>query len=188
MSDAGRRSEISHARGGSPHGRRLPDKETPHEAHHQDRARNHPGARPARRRLRRARCGLGRRHREGDRRGCGVTVADRRPPAAEEEAVEEDSGETAGQENARRSAESYLSHSAFSRSGLIHQLKFEGYSTADATYGVDAVSPDWNEQAAKSAESYLSHSAFSRSGLIDQLKFEGYTAEQATYGVGQAGL
>ena len=110
-------------------------------------------------------------------------------PAAEEEAVEEEaSDETAGQENARRSAESYLSHSAFSRSGLIGQLKFEGYSTADATYGVDAVSPDWNQQAAKSAESYLSHSAFSRSGLIGQLKFEGYTTEQATYGVDEAGL
>ena len=109
-------------------------------------------------------------------------------PAAEEEAVEEASDETAGQENARRSAESYLSHSAFSRSGLIGQLKFEGYSTADATYGVDAVSPDWNQQAAKSAESYLSHSAFSRSGLIGQLKFEGYTTEQATYGVDEAGL
>ena len=58
-------------------------------------------------------------------------------------------GETAGQENARRSAESYLDGQAFSRSGLIKQLKFDGYSTADATYGVDAVSPDWNEQAAK---------------------------------------
>jgi hypothetical protein len=62
-------------------------------------------------------------------------------------------GETAGQENARRSAESYLETSGFSRSGLIKQLKFEGYSTEDATYGVDAISPDWNEQAAKTAAS-----------------------------------
>ena len=46
-------------------------------------------------------------------------------------------------------------HGGFLALGLIEQLKFEGYSTADATYGVDAVSPDWNEQAAKSAESYL---------------------------------
>jgi hypothetical protein len=97
-------------------------------------------------------------------------------------------GETAGQENARRSAESYLETSGFSRSGLIKQLKFEGYSTEDATYGVDAISPDWNEQAAKTAASYLETSGFSRSGLIQQLKFEGYTAQQAAYGVTQAGL
>jgi hypothetical protein len=45
-------------------------------------------------------------------------------------------GETVAQENARKSAESYLSHSAFSRSGLIDQLKFEGYSTQQAAYGV----------------------------------------------------
>jgi hypothetical protein len=111
-------------------------------------------------------------------------IEDADAPAEDEEYP----GETAGQENARKSAESYLSHSNFSRSGLIDQLKFEGYSAADATYGVDAVSPDWNEQAAKSAESYLSHSSFSRSGLIDQLEFEGYTAEQAAYGVNKTGL
>jgi Host cell surface-exposed lipoprotein len=102
--------------------------------------------------------------------------------------AEEYPGETAAQENARRSAEDYLGTSAFSRSGLIHQLEFEGYSDADATYGVDAVSPDWNEQAAKSAKSYLDTSSFSRSGLIHQLEFEGFTAEQAAYGVSQTGL
>ena len=48
----------------------------------------------------------------------------------------EEPSETAGQENARRSAESYLDTAAFSRSGLIKQLQFEGYSAADASYGV----------------------------------------------------
>ncbi len=104
---------------------------------------------------------------------------------AEEEKA---SDETAGQENARRSAESYLEMTAFSRSGLIQQLKFEGYSTPDATYAVDAVSPNWNDQAAKAAKSYLEMTAFSRSGLIHQLKFEGYTEQQAVYGVDQTGL
>jgi hypothetical protein len=108
---------------------------------------------------------------------------------AEAEAPEEEASDgTAGQENARRSAESYLETAAFSRSGLIKQLEFEGYSTADATYGVDAVSPDWNEQAARGAKSYLDTSAFSRSGLIQQLEFEGYTEQQAVYGVNQTGL
>jgi hypothetical protein len=96
--------------------------------------------------------------------------------------------ETAGQENARESAESYLGFTAFSRQSLIEQLVFEGYSTKDATYAVDAVSPDWNEQAAKSARSYLDMTSFSRSGLVEQLRFEGYTEQQAVYGVNQTGL
>ena len=66
--------------------------------------------------------------------------------------------------------------------------RFEDYSTEDATFAVDYISPDWNEQAAKSAEIYLEYSAFSRQGLIDQLMFEGYTRAQAEYGVDQAGL
>jgi Host cell surface-exposed lipoprotein len=101
---------------------------------------------------------------------------------------EEASAETAGQENARGSAEDYLDYSAFSRKGLIEQLEYEGYSTKDATYAVDAVSPNWNEQAAKAAKDYLDYSSFSRSGLIEQLAYEGYTEQQAVYGVNQAGL
>lgn len=96
--------------------------------------------------------------------------------------------ETAGQENARGSAESYLDLSAFSRTGLIKQLKFEGYSEKDAIYGVDAQKANWNKQAAASAQNYLDMSSFSRQGLIDQLKFEGFTEEQAVFGVNQNGL
>lgn len=95
---------------------------------------------------------------------------------------------TRSQQNAVRSAEGYLSFSAFSRTGLIDQLKFEGYSDADATFAVDSLNVDWREQAAKSAESYLSFMPFSRSGLIDQLVFEGFTRDEAEYGVTQAGL
>ena len=69
-----------------------------------------------------------------------------------------------------------------------HQLEYEGFSTEDATWGVDRVSVDWNEQAAKSAKSYLEYTSFSRSGLVDQLLYEGYTAKQAEYGVSQTGL
>ena len=95
---------------------------------------------------------------------------------------------TAGQENALQSAEEYLEYSAFSRSGLIDQLKFEGYSTKDATFGVDSVNADWMEQAAKSAKEYLDYSAFSHKGLVDQLEFEASPSEQAEYGVNKAGL
>ena len=59
------------------------------------------------------------------------------PPITDtvEPAVEE----TVSQESARRSAESYLAFAAFSRQGLIDQLEFEGFSTEEATFGVDSV-------------------------------------------------
>ena len=95
--------------------------------------------------------------------------------------------ETVGQRNARKSAKSYLEYQAFSRTGLINQLEYEGYTTEEATYGVDALGADWNEQAAKSAKSYLEYQAFSRTGLIEQLEYEGFSTEQATYGAGANG-
>ena len=77
---------------------------------------------------------------------------------------------------------------AFSRSGLINQLEFEGYTEEDATYGVDALNVDWHEQAAAKADEYLDMMAFSRSGLIDQLVFEGFSQAEAEYGVNTTGL
>ena len=71
---------------------------------------------------------------------------------------------------------------AFSRSGLIEQLEYEGFSTEDATYAVDNLNADWNKQAALSAEQYLEMTSFSRSGLIEQLEYEGFTSAQAEYG------
>jgi hypothetical protein len=96
--------------------------------------------------------------------------------------------ETPAQSNARRSGESYLKTSSFSRIGLINQLEYEGFSLADSTYGVDAIQANWNEQAAQSAASYLKNSTFSRQGLIDQLLYEGFTQAQSEYGVSTTGL
>lgn len=98
------------------------------------------------------------------------------------------SGGSVSRQNAVDSAISYLDYSPFSRSGLIEQLEYEGYSSSDATYAVDSIEVNWNEQAAKSAANYLEFSSFSRSGLIDQLKYEGFTQSQAEYGVSQTGL
>ena len=95
---------------------------------------------------------------------------------------------TISQRNAVRTAKDYLDYTAFSRAGLIQQLEYEGFSTADATYAVDHITVDWNEQAAKAAKSYLDYSGFSRSGLIDQLEYDGFTAAQAAYGASSAGL
>lgn len=89
---------------------------------------------------------------------------------------------TPGQANAIRAAQQYLSISGFSRTGLISQLEFEGYSTADATYAVDHLDIDWNEQAVRSAETYMDVMPFSQSGLAEQLEFDGYTPAQAAHG------
>ena len=92
---------------------------------------------------------------------------------------------TTGEKNALRSAREYLNFSAFSYTGLINQLEYEGYSTEEATYAADNCNANWNEQAAKSAKEYLDMSSFSRQELINQLIYEGYTQEQAEYGVTQ---
>lgn len=91
-----------------------------------------------------------------------------------------------GKQNALRQANQYLNAMAFSYSGLIEQLEYEGYSTEDATYEVDHCGADWNDEAAKKAEEYLNTMSFSRSGLIEQLEYEGFTHDQAVYGVNKA--
>jgi hypothetical protein len=91
-----------------------------------------------------------------------------------------------GQQNALRSAEDYIDYTSFSRKGLIQQLEFEGYSSADATWAVDQLSVDWNQQAALKGAEYLDYTSFSRQGFVDQLVFEGFTAAEAEYGASQA--
>ena len=93
---------------------------------------------------------------------------------------------TAGQRNALSKAKSYLSHMAFSKSGLVEQLEYEGFSRSDARWAVARVRVSWNAQAVKKAKSYLSHMAFSRQGLIEQLEYDGFTHSQAVYGVKKA--
>ena len=95
---------------------------------------------------------------------------------------------TAGQEQAAKMAQNYLDTMAFSRDGLIKQLKYEGFTQQEAEYGVDQTGADWNEQAAKKAQNYLDTMAFSRDGLIEQLEYEGFTRQQAEYGVRTVGL
>jgi hypothetical protein len=96
--------------------------------------------------------------------------------------------ETTSQSNAVAKADDDLQVESFSRTGLIKQLQFEGFSAADAAYAVDHVTVDWNQQAAKKATDYLQVEHFSHSGLVGQLVFDGFTPAQAEYGVGQAGL
>lgn len=92
------------------------------------------------------------------------------------------------QKNAIRKAESYLDLTGFSKSGLIKQLVFEGFSEEDSAYAVENIQVDWKEQAVKKGKEYLDMSGFSRSGLYDQLTFEGFTDEEATYALDTIGL
>lgn len=94
---------------------------------------------------------------------------------------------TIAQQNAIDRAEDYLAFTSFSRTGLIDQLEFEKYTTADATYAVDSLNVDYNAQAVVKAASYLEFSAFSRLGLIGQMEFSGFTTEQAIHGVDAQG-
>jgi hypothetical protein len=95
---------------------------------------------------------------------------------------------TTAQENAKRKAESYLEFTGFSRSGLITQLKFEGFSAKDAERAIHSMKVNWNTEAAQKAKSYVDMSGFSRSGLINQLRFEGFTRAQAAHGADSVGL
>lgn len=95
---------------------------------------------------------------------------------------------TASQEQAIGTAQDYLDYQSFSRKGLIGQLKFEGFSTKDATFAVDHLKVNWSLQAVGVAKGYLENQHFSRAGLIDQLEYEGFTHAQAVYGVNKAGL
>ena len=90
--------------------------------------------------------------------------------------------------NAVRSAHQYLRYQAFSYKGLVEQLKFEKFSTSDATYGASHSGGNWMKQAVKAAKQYLRHQAFSYAGLVEQLKFEGFTSSQARHGARAAGL
>lgn len=108
-------------------------------------------------------------------------------PTTTETSPGETDSATLGEKNAAKSALDYLAYTPFSYSGLVEQLKFEGYTHEEAVYGVDKCGADWNEQAALMAEDYLNYSSFSRTELIAQLEFEGFTRQQAEYGVQAVG-
>lgn len=93
-----------------------------------------------------------------------------------------ESSVSTGKKNALRKANEYLDYMAFSYSGLIDQLKYEGFSESEAEYGADNCGADWNEQAEKKAKEYLDFMAFSYDGLVEQLEYEGFTHSQAIHG------
>ena len=99
---------------------------------------------------------------------------------------------TIGQREALQAAKSYLSSGHFSRAGLTRQLTSsygEGFSRADAVWGVNHAHANWYREAVQAAKSYLSTGHFSRAALIHQLESpygDQFTHAQAVYGVNVA--
>lgn len=85
-------------------------------------------------------------------------------------------------------AQSYLSHTPFSPSGLYDQLLFEGFSEQDSEFAVNCLVVDWDEMCYEKAVSYITNvGGFSKQSLIDQLVFEGFTKKQAKKAVKRLG-
>jgi hypothetical protein len=104
--------------------------------------------------------------------------------------VTTESGFTRAQDNAIAKAESYLSFTGFSKQGLIRQLEYDKFTTADATFAVEYIESsggvDWNEQAFIKAKSYMDFTSFSLDGLIRQLEYDKFTPSEAQYGASTA--
>lgn len=118
-------------------------------------------------------------------------VTDKPLPTAKATAAPEKtnppSSVTTGEKNALSKANNYLRAMPFSYEGLIAQLKYEGFTDAEAKYGADHCGANWNEQALKKAKSYLKTMPFSAKGLTEQLKYDKFTSAQAKYGVEHCG-
>ncbi|MDR3344101.1 MAG: Ltp family lipoprotein [Oscillospiraceae bacterium] len=91
--------------------------------------------------------------------------------------------ESAETRNCRKKAEQYLKTLSFSKTGLVKQLVYEGYSKTIAQNAVDNLDVDWKKQCALKAEQYLKTSAFSKAGLRTQLEYEGFTSSEIDYGI-----
>jgi len=87
-----------------------------------------------------------------------------------------------------RSAKQYLQTMPFSLSGLAKQLRYEGFSRSDATYGASHSGANWMKQSVRAARQYLHTMPFSRSSMVQQLVYEGFTHRQALHGAIAVGL
>ena len=88
-------------------------------------------------------------------------------------------------ENAIESAEAYNKIFAYSKKGLIENLKYEGFSEEIAECAAKSINANWKENCVRSAYSYLDLSPFSKEELIHQLDYDGFTAEEIDYAMNQ---
>jgi hypothetical protein len=89
---------------------------------------------------------------------------------------------TGPQRQAIGMAYDYLDTMPFSKAGLYHQLRYEGFSRYVSDYAVNHISVSWRYQAVRMGRSYLSVMHFSCSGLIRQLDYERFVHWQSVYG------
>lgn len=94
-----------------------------------------------------------------------------------------------GKYNAKRQVESMAEYTALSRQGFIQMLELLGYTTEEATYGVDNVYIDYNKNALENAKLYTDGDlSSSYEGLIFILEEVLYfTHDQAVYGADNCG-
>ena len=95
-------------------------------------------------------------------------------------------GFTDSQRKAFNEALSYLEAGAFSRYGLIEQLKEDKIPFLDANFAVDHLKVDWFEQAYREAKDFLKIRSFTLEEMIEQLKYDRFSYEQAEYGATKA--
>ena len=84
-------------------------------------------------------------------------------------------------ENAIESAEAYNKIFAYSKKGLIENLKYDGFSEDIAECAVKSINANWKENCVRSAYSYLDLFSSSKKELIHQLDYDGFTAEEIDY-------
>lgn len=81
-------------------------------------------------------------------------------------------------------AKSYIEASTFSKSGLIKQLEYEGYTKKEATYAANRCGADWNEEAIEFA---LKHTPCSKESLESYLSCFGFTSSQIKFALKEIG-
>ena len=130
----------------------------------------------------------------GGASGSVSTRATGAKPTAQAAPPKREPSYTVSQNNAIRSAKTYLRMKGFSKAGLIKQLTSsygDGFPKDDAVFAVNHIDVDWNEQACRAARSYLQMKGFSHAGLVRQLESDygdGFTHAQAEYAAKKAGL
>ena len=116
-----------------------------------------------------------------------VVVVETPPKPTPQPTPDLSDGLTLEERNAYKKAQSYLSHLAYSESGLLKQLDYEGFTPEQARFGVDHSDADWFAEAAEKAASYMEHLAYSRDGLYRQLEYEGFTPDQIEFALADVG-
>ncbi len=86
-------------------------------------------------------------------------------------------------QDALKAAKAHLESMAYSKAGLILQLKADGFSSAEAEYAAEHCGAKWNDMAVNRAQFHFSNIPLSRNGLLQRLEEEGFTSEQAQFGV-----